>query len=122
MVIMKPSSYEVIIREAYAAQYADPITLRQGDTVRVQRADTEVHEWLWCRGPDGRMGSTAGAPPVTTQRRCDRNFRLRAKNLRCRLERGARYFRHSNGWAFVELEGRRVGWLAPVALWTLLNI
>ena len=30
IVIMKPSSHEVMVREAYAAQYADPIALRQG--------------------------------------------------------------------------------------------
>ena len=58
MVIMKPSSYEVIIRKAYAAQYADPIALRQGDTVRVQRADTEFTECMVSRTRWGRrMGS-----------------------------------------------------------------
>ena len=75
MVIMKPSSYEVIIREAYAAQYADPIVFRQGDTVRVQRADTEFKEWLWCRGPDGKEGWVHRSF-LSIQRPCDRNFRL----------------------------------------------
>ena len=53
---MERSLQEVMVREAYAAQYADPIALRQGDSVQVQRADAEFVEWLWCRGPDGKEG------------------------------------------------------------------
>ena len=53
---MEPSLHEVMVCEAYAAQYADPIALCQGDIVQVQRADAEFVEWLWCCGPDGKEG------------------------------------------------------------------
>ena len=53
---MEPSSHKVIVREAYTAQYGDPIAFRQGDLVQIQGADAEFTEWLWCRGPDEREG------------------------------------------------------------------
>jgi SH3-like domain-containing protein len=56
MPTMDPSSDEVIVREAYPAQYGDPIAFRHGDTVHVQRADAEFTDWFWCRGPDGKRG------------------------------------------------------------------
>ena len=53
---MEPSSHKVVVREAYTAQYGDPIAFRHGDAIQVQRPDTEFTEWLWCRGPDEKEG------------------------------------------------------------------
>ena len=111
MVIMKLSSYEVIIREAYAAQYADPIAFRQGDTVRVQRADTEFKEWLWCRGPDGKEGRVHRSFLSQSSGRATAISDYSAKELTVSAGERGRVFQALNGWAFVELEGRRVGWV-----------
>ena len=46
MMSMERSLQEVMVREAYVAQYADPIALCQGDIVQVQRADSEFVQWL----------------------------------------------------------------------------
>ena len=111
MMTMDPSSNEVIVGEAYAAQYGDPIALRQGDVVRVERADAEFTEWLWCRGPDEKEGwvhcSFLSQP-------CDRAVALAnysAKELTVAVGERGRMIRVLDGWAFVELGGGRIGWV-----------
>jgi uncharacterized protein YgiM (DUF1202 family) len=45
----------VVVRD-YAKQYEDPIRVRAGAEVRVEREDDEYPGWWWCTGPDGRSG------------------------------------------------------------------
>jgi Variant SH3 domain len=73
---MSPSFDEVIVREAYVAQYRDPIVFRHGDAVQVQRADAEFTEWLWCRGPDGKEGWVHRSFLSESQRPCGRDVGL----------------------------------------------
>jgi hypothetical protein len=53
---MASSDFPVVVREAYAAQYTDPIAFRCGDMIQVEHPDHVFAEWFWCRGPDGRQG------------------------------------------------------------------
>jgi Variant SH3 domain len=38
------------------AQYRDPIQVKPGDSIEVEREDDEYPGWLWCRATDGRQG------------------------------------------------------------------
>jgi SH3-like domain-containing protein len=46
----------VQIRRGYQIQYADPITVRAGESLTVGRVDDDSPSWRWCRAPDGRQG------------------------------------------------------------------
>jgi SH3-like domain-containing protein len=115
---MKSSSYKVIIREAYAAQYADPIAFRQGDTVRVQRADAEFVEWLWCCGPDGKEGWVHRSFLSECSGHAKAISDYSAEELTVSVGERGRIIQALNGWAFVELEGSRVGWVPERVLHT----
>ena len=111
MMMLDPSSREVIFREAYAAQYSDPIVFRQGDSIQVQQADAEFTEWLWCRGPDEKEGWVHRS---FLSQSCGRAVALAdysAKELTVAAGERARVIRMLDGWAFVELEGSRLGWV-----------
>jgi SH3-like domain-containing protein len=106
---MPPCSHEVIVGEAYAAQYADPIAFRQGDVVQVQRRDIEFPEWLWCRGPDDKEGwvhrSFLSEGDGCATAICDYS----AKELTVSAGDQGRMLKLLNGWAFLELAGDRTG-------------
>jgi len=108
---VEPSSHKVMVREAYAAQYRDPIAFRRGDLIQVQRADAEFTEWLWCRGPDGKEGwvhrSFLSQPSGQAVAVSDYS----AKELTVAAGAEARMIRILDGWAFVELDGSEVGWV-----------
>jgi hypothetical protein len=44
-----------VVRD-YRTQYADPVRFARGETVVVDRRDTEWPEFLWATDPDGRSG------------------------------------------------------------------
>jgi hypothetical protein len=44
-----------VIRD-HVAQYPDPIRVRAGQVVRLDREDDEYPGWWWCTAPDGRSG------------------------------------------------------------------
>jgi SH3-like domain-containing protein len=111
MATMDPTSLEVMIREAYAAQYRDPITLRHGDTVQVQRADAEFTEWLWCRGPDEKEGWVHRSFLSQSSGRVVAISDYSAKELTVAAGERGRMIRILDGWAFIELDGSRVGWV-----------
>lgn len=61
MLYVYPPNTRVIVRRRYERPYPDPISVRAGDVVKVDRTRTETTDlfgWLWCRGPDGREGWT----------------------------------------------------------------
>lgn len=111
MMTAEPSSHKVIVREAYAAQYGDPIAFREGDPIQVQRADPEFTEWLWCRGPDEKEGwvhrsflSQSSGPAVALSD-------YSAKELTVAAGEQVRMIRVLDGWALVELDGSGAGWV-----------
>jgi SH3-like domain-containing protein len=112
------SSHMVIVREAYAAQYGDPIAFREGDPIQVQRADPEFTEWLWCRGPSEKEGwvhrsflSQFSGPAVALSD-------YSAKELTVAAGAQVRVNRVLDGWAFVELGGSGAGWVPERVLET----
>ena len=111
MMTLEPSSHEVIVREAYTAQYSDPIALRDGDPVQVQRADAEFTEWLWCRGPDEKEGWVHRSFLSQSSGRAVAISDYSAKELTVAVGERGRMIRVLDGWAFVELDGSRVGWV-----------
>lgn len=101
----------VVVREAYAAQYADPIAFRCGDEVQVERSDVEFPEWFWCRGPDGKEGwghrsflsqSTGRALGISD---------YSARELSVSVGDRDRIIRVLDGWAYFQLEENRAGWV-----------
>lgn len=108
---VEPSSHQVIVREAYTAQYDDPIAFRDGDPVQVQRADTEFTEWLWCRGPDEKEGWVHRSFLSQCSGRAVAISDYSAKELTVAAGEQGRLIRVLDGWAFVELDGNGVGWV-----------
>ena len=115
---MKLPLGEVVFREAYVAQYADPIALRRGDIVQVQRADVEFVEWLWCRGPDGKEGWVHRSFLSESSGHATAISDYSAKELTTSEGEKGRLLKVLNGWAFVELDGSRVGWVPEGVLRT----
>ena len=103
--------HKVTVREPHAAQYQDPIALRHGDLVEVQRADTEFTEWLWCRGPDQKEGWVHRSFLSQVSGRAVALSDYSAKELTVAAGERGRMMRLLDGWAFVELEGKGAGWL-----------
>jgi hypothetical protein len=44
------------VTAAYFRAYDDPLVMKAGDTLWVQREDEEGPGWWWCVHPDGRSG------------------------------------------------------------------
>jgi SH3-like domain-containing protein len=44
------------IRLEYKVQYPNPIQVRAGESVQVEREDDDYPGWFWCRAADGREG------------------------------------------------------------------
>ncbi len=64
MLYVYPPGTRVVARRRHERPYPDPIRVRAGDAVQVDRKQTETTDlfgWLWCRGPDGREGWTPEA-------------------------------------------------------------
>jgi SH3-like domain-containing protein len=118
MMSTERSLQEVMVREAYAAQYADPIALHQGDIVQVQRADAEFVEWLWCRGPDGKEGWVHRSFLSESSGHVIAISDYSAKELTASEGERGRLLQVLDGWALVELEGSRVGWVPEGVLHT----
>jgi SH3-like domain-containing protein len=118
MMTVKPSSYKVIVREAYIAQYGDPIAFRHGDPIEVQRADAAFTEWLWCRGPDEKEGWVHRSFLSQSSGRAVAIADYSAKELTVVAGDQARMIRVLDGWAFVELDGSAVGWVPERVLKT----
>jgi len=108
---LEPSSHEVIVREAYTAQYSDPIALRHGDPVQVQRADAEFTQWLWCRGPDEKEGWVHRSFLSQSSGRAVALSDYSAKELTVAVGERGRMIRVLDGWGFVQFDGSRVGWV-----------
>jgi len=47
---------KVRVQRKYEAQYRDPIQVKAGESVEVERADNDDPGWLWCRATDCREG------------------------------------------------------------------
>ena len=115
---MERSLQKVVVGEAYAAQYADPIALHQGDIVQVQRADAEFVEWLWCCGPDGKEGWVHRSFLSKSSGHATAISDYSAKELTASEGEQGRLLEVLDGWALVELGGSRVGWVPERVLHT----
>jgi hypothetical protein len=106
-----PKSQKIIVREAYATQYGDPIAFRHGDPVQVQRADTEFTEWFWCHGPDEKEGWVHRSFLSQSSGRAVATSDYSAKELTVAVGERGRMIRVLDGWALVEIDGSGVGWV-----------
>ena len=101
----------VVVREAYAAQYADPIAFRCGDEVQVERSDVEFTEWFWCRGPDGKEGWVHRSFLSQSTGRALAISDYSARELSVSVGDRGRIIRVLDGWAYLQLEEDRAGWV-----------
>ena len=101
----------VVIIEAYRAQYGDPIALRAGETVDVQRADPDFPEWFWCRGPDGKEGWVHFSYLSQTTGQATAVGDYSAQELTVAAGDEAGLIRTLGGWAYLALNDGRVGWV-----------
>lgn len=106
----RPTSL-VVVRTAHRTAYPNPIRLRVGDAVVVQRADDEYPGWHWCTGPDGAEGwvhesclSTTTSPAAAV-----RNYS--AVELTVAGGERGRVLETLGDWAYIQLEDSRVGWI-----------
>ena len=101
----------VVVRSTYESQYSDPIAFRAGDDVHVHRADPEFPEWYWCTGPAGKEGWVHEA---YLSRRAGVAAALEdysARELNERAGACGRLLRLLGGWAYIELDDGRAGWV-----------
>lgn len=64
MLYVYPPGTRLVVRRRYERPYRDPISVRAGDMVAIDREKTQATDlfgWLWCRGADGREGWTPEA-------------------------------------------------------------
>jgi len=107
---MEPVRSRVVI-ETYRAQYGDPIHLRVGDTVDVQRSDPDFVEWFWCRGPDGKEGWVHSSYLSQTTGRTTAVDDYSAEELTIASGEQAILVRTLDGWAYLALDDGRCGWV-----------
>jgi SH3-like domain-containing protein len=101
----------VVVCERYAAQFANPIALAAGETVRVAEPDPEYPQWYWCRGPDGREGwvhqdflsQLSGAAIALSD--------YDARELNVEVGMRMQVLRVCGAWLYVETDDGRVGWV-----------
>ena len=104
----------VVATQDYVAQYPDPITVSEGDRVRVDREDDEFRSWWWCVAEDGRAGWVPGdllepapAPGSTARLRTD----YTARELSVRRGTPLAALEERAGWLFVRAPNGATGWL-----------
>ena len=103
----------------YERPYDDPISVRAGDAVRPDEAEsrsTDIVGWVWCSGPDGRAGWT---PRAWLERRGDAwVIRRDFSALELNVEPGDRFVAHfsESGFLFVENARGEKGWVPDGAV------
>ena len=103
--------HEFTVREAYSGQYSDPIRFRVGETVQVAQSDPDFPEWYWCRAQDGREGWVHASLLSQHAETAVGLEDYSALELTVTAGECGRVVRVLSGWAFVELEDGRAGWL-----------
>lgn len=108
---MEQANSRVVTIKPYKAQYDDPIAFRAGETVGVQRRDTDFPEWFWCRGPDSKEGWVhfSYLSQTTGQAKALRDYSARELTIAAGDE--ARLIRTLGGWAYLALDDGRSGWV-----------
>ena len=109
-----PPDTSVVGRLRYERPYEDPISVRAGDTVRLDEGEsqsTDIVGWVWCRGPDGLEGWTPQAwlEPRGEAWIIQRDFSA----LELDVEPGDRFLAHfsESGFLFVENARGEKGWI-----------
>jgi hypothetical protein len=95
----------------YTAQYTDPIGFRCGDVIQVERPDSEFTEWFWCRGPDRREGWVHRSFLSQSCGRAIATGDYSARELTVSVGDRGHVIRALNGWAYLQLEDDRAGWV-----------
>jgi SH3-like domain-containing protein len=99
------------IRLEYRVRYPDPIQVRAGESVQIQRPDDDDPAWLWCRAADGREGwmpiellSRRGALATVL-----RDYSAKELGVQPEDEVDVEEVRH--GWVLVRNAQGQVGWI-----------
>lgn len=100
------------VAEGYAAQFSDPIKLREGDKLHVQCEDVEYPGWFWCEHrTTAKCGWTPGSclSAVAGEARalCDYD----ATELSVEVGDVVDVSSEFGGWAVCESSDGRRGWL-----------
>ena len=113
-----PSQWASVI-EAHRPQYADPIGVSAGETVRVHREDEGYPGWWWCTASDGREG---WVPLEVLQGRVVAGARAHlladydASDLAVTVGELVSIERETRGWAYVRNSAGRRGWVPATHL------
>ena len=99
------------VQRKYEAQYRDPIQVKAGESVEVEREDDEYPGWLWCRAGDGRQGwmpleLLSGQRPIAIALED-----YSAKELTVQLGDELEIQRVRHGWALVRNAQGELGWI-----------
>jgi SH3-like domain-containing protein len=108
---MGQANSRVVVIETYRAQYDNPIAIRAGETIDVQRADSDFPEWFWCRGPDGKEGWVHFSYLSQTTGRATAVWDYSAQELTVAAGDEARLIRTLGGWTQLALSDGRIGWV-----------
>src|SRR5437667_11836754 len=99
------------VQRKYEAQYRDPIQVKAGERVEVEREDDEYPGWLWCRAGDGRQG---WMPVELLSRQRPIAIALEdysAKELTVQPGDELEIERVCHGWALVRNAQGELGWI-----------
>jgi SH3-like domain-containing protein len=101
----------VAVTKAYAAQYSDPIRFDAGETVQVERGDSEYPGWFWCRAASGREGWVhrsflAASAGTTTSVRA-----YSARELTVAGDERGELLDSLDGWVCLRLDSGEEGWV-----------
>ena len=106
-------------RMRYERPYDDPISVRAGDTVRLDEDEsrsTDIVGWVWCIAADGRAGWT---PQAWLERHGDEwVIRRDVSALELNVEPGDRFLARfaESGFLFVENARGEKGWVPDGAV------
>lgn len=94
----------------YIAAYANPISGKVGDLLRMGRNDDEWPGWVWCTGPDGREGWVPEAyidigPPARLRLNYD------ARELSVQLGETLEILFSQSGWHYARRASGECGWV-----------
>jgi SH3-like domain-containing protein len=101
----------VVVAMPYDAQYSDPISFRAGEHVHVGRADPDYPAWFWCRGPGAKEGWVHESLLSGCERIATALKEYSARELNVRAGDSGRVVHMLGGWAYLQLDDGRVGWV-----------
>lgn len=105
-----------LVRESYAVQYSDPITVETGARVTVSHRDDRFTRWLWCRAADGREGWVPETILSSTQPGfATVSEAYEATELPVQAEEHVEVLKRHDGFGWARRGDGRLGWV-PLAI------